>query len=194
MVLREQAIARLLEAIQTLSVDDLAALEAVLRSPSARESLWRMLRELLSLRKEALALPLFDDNASPGNERPVSKDASRAASEQALQRLIRSEELSREAFYDIFLNRERFLSTRDVVKELNRSFRLNLSYEKFRKRGRRDVLQSAWTQIGERPERHRRTALRRFFSQILDASDDAEEYTLLFRILTNNGSNTAKVP
>jgi len=187
---RDNAIAELLRAIQSLSVEDLAALEAMLRNPSTRKSLWRMVRELLALRREALALPLFGDADSIEVSHQATQGAEDLSLRGELQRVLDSEETSREAFNSVFEDRREYPSTRDVVAALNRHFGLSLRYEKFRRRGRRDLLQSAWTQLSRQPASVRESHLRRFFLQHLDASGDTEGYVKLFRLLTSNASHS----
>jgi hypothetical protein len=177
--LRERALTKLIEAIQHLSVEELSALETLLSSPSARKALWRMTRELLALRTEAVPLSLFPEEQpgpSGGRRREAPERAVRSVDPA---RPDLSGDDARRAFYDLLSDRERFGSTEDVVAELNRAFRLDLSYEKA-------VLQA--------PESTRRLLLGRFFSRFLDASSDAQEYRLLFRMLTGHEPNAKTIP
>jgi hypothetical protein len=183
----EEALAKLLNALQGLSSEDLSALESLLRSPSARESFWRMLRELLHLRREAASHSLFDlppgEKISPWSsvETGGSGTQDRAAALQGPQ------ENWHQAFVRILSDKSSFPSTRDVVDELNRSFGLALPYERYRKRGRRELLQSAWTEvIHSRDRKKRATQLRTFFARSPDGIPGDVGYAELFRILTTN--------
>lgn len=93
-------------------------------------------------------------------------------------------EPARERFFAFLNERSLFPSTRDVVEVLNDVFELELCYEDYRKRGRRDMIRKAWHHFEGMEFRKRRRVLRVLSGRSAQSPHLSEGYHELFRILS----------
>ena len=99
-------------------------------------------------------------------------------------RHISSGEPARDKFFVILNDRSLFPATRDVVEVLNNVFGLELQYENYRKRGRRDLIKKCWHHFEKMPIDKRRRVIQLLSNRSAHGTFRSEGYHELFRILS----------
>lgn len=176
--MKNYAVDSLVEALKNMSDTELRKLQQILDSPSAVRSLRTIVRGIQSLRESERKL-----RGSRTGVQPVERAAEKQLS---LSLQGKSEKELREAFFAAFKDRHTYSSTRDVLATLNKAFGCKLSYNDFKKRGRRDAISRCWAKLKKRPVRERNRLLRQFFKITAHYKEEKDDYQELFRFLVNH--------
>jgi len=91
---------------------------------------------------------------------------------------------TKDKFFAFLNDRSLFPSTRDVINVLNYAFQANFTYEEYRKRGRRDLIQKCWSKFENMSLIYRRRVLKLLSRRTVDHPHSSEGYHELFKILS----------
>ncbi len=207
---RDELFIKLVSALSKFSENDLRQLEIILSKPDASKALVHVIKAALQFRyaerKSEYDFPnqiSFADSQKRRLSNSISKsDSLNKRYEEAKDQKVKTEinginlKRSKNKFIlnehiktklaSMLKNKNLYLSTRDVVDAINSSFKLNINYLDYYKRGRRDLINNFLNQLSELPNKKRLELIKNFFSQVGLNNLESDEYQKLFSILVGN--------
>jgi hypothetical protein len=175
---------KLAEALTNLSDKDLHKLAAIVKHPAAVVELGNLIESILALRKTERNII---SSTEKRKESKISAGETRAyGTESNIKNdrfYIRSVEDVKKVFKTLLENRNFFPGTKDVVEAVNSEFQCGINYSDYRKRGRKDVIQTCLSHLANFPERKQISLIKSFFGKVYQKHGELDQYRNFFRIL-----------
>lgn len=185
---RRSAVDSFFKAIVELSDEEALAIARLLESPIAVDSLSGSIREHVKLRRleRRVASRGQHDQGPRVRPRRIAKSVQQSTIDLRSARPATSREFD-SLTAEVFGNRDQFRSTIDVIESISQAFGLQFEYEKYKRSGRKKLLQDLRRRVQSMPYREREETLGKFMQWLENDSSSERDYSRLVKILTKNG-------
>ena len=178
---------RFLSFFDDLSDKELRKFATLLSQPMVTRALISLIESSLTIRKAERT------SGSQKISTPPIRDSSVITSKSSKNEVVQngissrmSVDEARRAFSTLLEDRDLFPSTRDIVDAINLHYDWQISYEKFKKRGRRDLIQICLSRLKTYSDIQQVKKTYLFIERLKTQHSGVDHYKNLFNILVGN--------